>query len=74
MEFPTGYQDKTGFHLGIEPADMVLAFHDYRLPRHGQTPVRRLHLPESECSGAPDAHQLHRGSRRESAQTFPRSE
>jgi len=22
--------------------------------RHGQTPARRLHLPESECSGAPD--------------------
>jgi len=23
--------------------------------RHGQTPARRLHLPESECSGVPDA-------------------
>jgi hypothetical protein len=23
--------------------------------RHGQTPARRLHLPESECSGEPDA-------------------
>ena len=22
--------------------------------RHGQPPARRLHLPESECSGAPD--------------------
>jgi hypothetical protein len=25
------------------------------LVRHGQTPARHLHLPESECSGVPDA-------------------
>jgi len=39
------------------------------LPRHGQTPARRLHLPESECSGKPDAHPFNRSSRREPAQT-----
>ena len=39
--------------------------------RHGQTPARRLHLPVSECSGAPDGHQFHRSSRREPAQTPP---
>jgi hypothetical protein len=38
---------------------------------HGQTPARRLHLPESEGSGVPDAHQFHRSSRREPAKIPP---
>src|ERR1022692_2535690 len=36
-----------GTMIGIDISPMPL--------RHGQTPARRLHLPESECTGAPDA-------------------
>jgi hypothetical protein len=35
--------------------DNQRCYYQRSLPRHGQTPARRLHLPESECSGAPDA-------------------
>ena len=33
---------------GIVPSTKVLGYFQRSLPRHGQTPARRLHLPESE--------------------------